>query len=302
MMSSGFENDKFFLDFKSCVRSHGNMREESDRRAIELAEVGGKYLLCLSGGLDSQSVLHSFYTQDIPLDTVFLYLPNYNDNEYSQVKFLDKKYGIKTQIVDLDPYECKDEILKISQESNVPSLLTVLQSKFVSLLPDNADIIQMVHDPFVYISPTHQFYYYQGFYLPEISRERAFSFLKRKGRHIMYGNTAEFLLSIISDDIFVAALHSSEYFDGNGLHKDICQLKTFDRWDYYIKPLLYGKYWKDELTYFPKFAGRENIEYFNVKSIDVRNHAVAIPYEEIVNFLKTPGGIIKRYYENVPLK
>jgi len=304
MMSYGFENDKFYLEFTSCSRPYGNMKEESDRRAVSLAEQGGKYLLCLSGGLDSQSVLHSFHTQGIPLETAFLYLPTYNDNEYEQVKFLDNKYGIKTQVVDLDPYKHKDEIIAISEESNVPSLVNAIQSKFVSLLPDNADIIQMVHDPFVYISPTHKFYYYQGFYLPEISRERSFSFLKRQGKHIMYGNTAEFLLSILTDDLYVGALHSSEYFDGNGLGKELCHLTTVDRWDYYIKPLLYGKYWKDELTYFPKFAGKENIDFINVDPkywMFMKTHAAAIPYYEFIDFMKTQGSVKNRYYENVTL-
>jgi hypothetical protein len=77
-----------------------------------------------------------------------------------------------------------------------------------------------------------------------------------------------------------------------------------DRWDYYIKPLLYGKYWKDELTYFPKFAGKENIDFINVDPkywMFMKTHAAAIPYYEFTDFMKTQGSVKKRYYENVTL-
>jgi len=74
-MKYGFDNGKFYIDYQSCMNGHGNMREESDRRAVEIAEQGNKCMLGLSGGLDSQSVLHSFVTQDIPLETAFLIYP-----------------------------------------------------------------------------------------------------------------------------------------------------------------------------------------------------------------------------------
>ena len=300
-MIYGFDNGKFYIDFKSCERPHGNMKEESDLRAKQLAETGSKFMLGFSGGLDSQSVLHSFYTQGIPIETAFLYLPGYNDNEYEQVQFIDKKYGIKTHIVDLDPMTVKDEILEISEKHDMPGKNNILQAKFLSLLPDDYDFIQMVHDPFVYVSPTYNLYYYQGYYLPEINRHRAFERLGRKGKHIFYGDTTEFLLSVIDDEIFKAAFVAARYYDENGLDLPGKKLKTFDRWDYYIKPLLYGKYWGDSLTYFPKYQGFENIDYLKGNP-KIRVHGIAIPYYEFLTFLNTPGGQIKRFYENVSLE
>jgi len=301
-MIFGFEEDKFYIDFVSCTRPHGNMRQESDRRALELAEGGGKFMLGFSGGVDSQSVLHSFTELDIPLETVFMYLPGSNDHEYEQVKIIDKKYGIKTHVVDIDPYAIEKEVIEEAKTLPAPWRYLTLQKRFFKLLPTDYHFIQMVHDPFVYVSPTNKLYYYQGYYLPEISRTTAFADLNRTGKYILYGDTTEFLLSIINDDVYRAALKSARYFDGNGLSTPNKNLKTFDRWDYYIKPIIYGKYWGDELIYFPKYRGYENIEYFNVKTVNTRKHAIAIPYEEIIDFLKTPGAIVKRYYENVPLE
>lgn len=301
-MIYGFENNKFYIDFVSCSRPHGNMRQESDHRARELAEAGGKFMLGLSGGLDSQSVLHSFTELGIPLETAFMYLPGSNDHEFEQVKIIDKKYGIKTHVIDIDPYAIEKEIIEEATTLPVPLRYLTLQKRFINQLPKDYHFIQMVHDPFVYVSPTNRFYYYQGFNLPEISRITAFADLDRSGKYVLYGDTTEFLLSIINDDVYRAALKAASYFDGNGVSIPNKNLKTFDRWDYYIKPIIYGKYWGDELIYFPKYRGYENIEYFNVKTVDPRKHAIVVPYEEIIDFLKTPGKIVKRYYENVPLE
>ncbi len=302
-MRYGFEDGKFYIELTSRNREVGNMREESDRRARDLAEqYGGKFMLGNSGGLDSQSVIHSFVTQGIPLETAFLHLPGYNDNELEQVKYIDNKYGLKTHIIDIDPFACQDEIIEISNQLDISSRNNVLQRKFLSMLPDDYNFIQMVHDPFVYVYPGYEkFGYMQGYYLPEITRSRAFESLNRRGANIFYGNTEEFLLSIIGDDIFKAALMSARYFDGNGVTHPDKYLKTVDRWDFYIKPLLYGKYWGDELTYFPKYAGFEPIEYLHGNK-KFRHKAVIIPYDEVIEFIKTPGAITKRFYQNVPLQ
>lgn len=299
-MKFGFENDKFYIELTSRSREVGNMREESDRRARDLAEqYGGKFMLGNSSGLDSQSVIHSFCTQGIPLETAFLYLPGHNDNELEQVKFIDKKYGLKTHIIDIDPFACQDEIIELSTMLDISAKNNVLQRKFLSMLPDDYNFIQMVHDPFVYVYPDYErFGYMQGFYLPEITRSRAFASLNRTGANIFYGNTEEFLLSIIGDDIFKSALLSAKYFDGNGVTHPNKYLKTVDRWDYYIKPLLYGKYWGNELTYFPKYAGFETVEYLHGND-KFKQRAVIIPYDEIIEFIKTPGAVTKRFYQNV---
>jgi len=301
----GFENDKFYIDFISSSRPHGTMREESDSRARELAEQGGKFMLSFTGGVDSQAVLHSFYTQDIPLETVFLYTPGYNDNELEQVKFIDQKYGIKTQIVDIDIDKCKEEIFQLRKELDLVQKVHALHRIFLKLIPEDVHFIQMAHDPFVYVNSKNQSFYYQGYHMPEIARPRGLSGLSRSGKIIFYGDTPEFLLSIINDETYRAALMTARYFDGNLAEVPKKDLKTVDRWDYYIKPIIYGKYWGDELTYFPKFAGIENVDWLYAEpeyKYSIRKHAIMVPYNEMIDFLKSTDSRIKRIYENVPTK
>jgi hypothetical protein len=304
MITSGFEDGKFYIDFESCSRPVGNMREEADRRAVELYSSSQNLLLGLSGGLDSQGVLHSFMSQGIPLETVFFYSPGYNDNELENVRFLDKKYGITTQVVDLDPVALRPEIEELTEKYDFPLKNNALQMKFLEQVPKHYDFIQMCLDPFIYINPaSRKFYYYQGYYLTMMSRLRCFSHLNRTGKNIMYGWTPEFLTSVITDDIYLGALRAATYFDGNGVKIPLKSPRTLDRWDMYIKPILYGKYWGEELEYFPKYAGFEKLEWILVepryKAYYVKKHAMAIPYFEFVDFLKLGTGKVKRYYENI---
>lgn len=298
-MNYGFDKDKFYIDFVPCQRPYGNMREEIKKKSLELACTSSKFILSLSGGIDSQSILHSFIENQIPLETAFLYLPGYNDNELEQVKILDKKYQRKTWIVDLNPFSVKEEITKLSIDLDIPAKNHLLQRKFLSLLPDDYDFIQMVHDPFVF--PTNgKSYYIQSYYMPEISRQRSLDSLGRNGKNIFYGDSTEFLMSIIDDEIFKAAITSYQYYDGNGLSHPERDLKGDNRWDYYVKPLLYAKYWGDELIYFPKFAGFENIDYLKGnKHMQTRKHMISIEYQYFLNFNKNIGGESKRFFANV---
>lgn len=304
-MNYGFENNQFYVEFPALTRVPGNMREESDQRARELASAGSKLILGMSSGVDSQSVLHSFFTQGIPLDCVFYYMPGYNEIEYEQLQLVKKKYGVRIDIIDLDPMQYEEQVMLTARAESIHPV-QVMQSIFTSLLPDDADVMQMIHDPFVHITKDRKFYFYQGYHSPEVGRVRSMELLKRKGKYIPYGDTSEFIYSILNDDVYKAAMYTHQYFDGNGLYKENFYLDSVDRWDYYIKPLIYGKYWKDELLYFPKYGGWENVPFMkNEPSREelkiperslYRKTAVLIPYFEFIQQLTVSKDPL-RYYQ-----
>lgn len=299
VMIYGFEKEKFYIDFYPCQRPHGTMRQESDDRALALANSSAKFIISFSGGLDSQAVLGSFYKYGIPAETAFLYLPTFNEHEFDQVKILDKKYNRKTWIIDIDPFQIKEEILETGKKLDITAKNNILQLKFLSLLPSNYDFIQMVHDPYVLPLETCS-YYVQSYYMPEISRQRSLNSLPRQGKNIFYGDTTEFLMSIINDDVFKSAIVSSRYYDGNGLKHPNKNVATVDRWDFYIKPLIYAKYWGDELIYFPKYAGFENIAYLHGNvHMQTRKHMVVFDYRKFLDFNSNIGGDGERFFENV---
>lgn len=300
-MNYGFEDGKFYLDIKACERPHLNMREEHELRAKEIAEKYKKICVSFSGGVDSQAMIHSFKNLGADFQSAFLYLPGYNDCEYEQVKVIEHKYGgINLNIIDFDVDAIQEELEQGGIEHDMPTLINILQRKFLGCLPSDWDFVQMAHDPFVYINKNNgRPYWYQGYYLPEISRQRIFQSLNRTGNNIFWCDTSEFLSSILDDDVFKAAIVTARYFDGNKARVPGKYLHTVDRWDFYIKPIVYGKYWKDELIYFPKFAGTENIAYISGNT-EFRKHALSVPYYEFLNFLNQNNGETKRFYENVP--
>lgn len=300
-MIYGFDNGKWWIEYQSCRWRPGNMREESDRRAKEIGETSKKIMLSLSGGIDSQSMLLSFQEQNIPVECAFLYLPGFNDHELKNLRLVEKKYQIKAHIIDIDVYKIKDELEAEAAEHDI-QINSILQKKFLSLLPDDCDFVQMVHDPYVHITPNNQPFWFQGYNSFEMVRHRAFELLERKGKFIFFGDTSEFLCSILDEEILWSCIYSWPYFKGNGLSKGPefphVYLETTDRWDYYIKPLIYGKYWKDELLYFPKWAGFENIPFF-LTELKIREHAMMTPLEPFVDFLKSCNGESRKYYQTI---
>lgn len=309
-MIHGFENNVFYMDMPTISRPVINMRDENDRRALEIAEMSDKIVLGMSTGLDSQAMLHAFRTQDIPVECVFMYMPGYNDIEFNRIPLVEQKWGVKVQIIDLDVMKLEPEIISYANKERM-SPITVVHRMFAQMLPDDVDLVQMIHDPFVYVSTKKELYYYQRYNSPELSRPRAIDSLGRKGRFIPYGDTIEFLYSILNDDTFKGAFYANEYYDGNELIKpgvDL-HLKTSDRWDYYIKPIIYGKYWRDELMYFPKFGGWENLPFMKgiyqgeplASDCDnwPREHGIMMKYWDLLTHLGNMNGPTKRFYKNL---
>jgi len=297
-MNFGFEDGKFYMEHTSCTRPAGSLREESDRRAREIFTEHKKVLLCLSSGLDSQIALHSFKSQGIPLECAFLRLGGFNDNEYENLQVLEKKYGFKAEVINIDPNVIKDELLHLTQEFDAHANHCI-QYKFVSQLPKDHAVIQVLHDPWLITSKrlkTH--FIFHGFYDPEIARYRTLCRIERDAPILMFGDSSEYFLSSINDEIFHHFLESWIYYDGNGLQQNNLKLNDVLRYEYYIKPMLYAKHWQNELIYFPKFSGYENIDwlYKQVRSIR-KERMVFIPWRELISFLKSCNGETKRWYE-----
>jgi len=95
-MQSGFDNGKFYVDYTSPGRPIGTFRQELELAVKNISDQSGdKLLLSLSSGLDSQIILHSLHSQNLPYKCAFMHLAGYNDYEYERVKLLEEKYNFK---------------------------------------------------------------------------------------------------------------------------------------------------------------------------------------------------------------
>lgn len=299
-MHWGFdENNKFYVEHTSCTRPAGNLKEESDRRARDIyLNNPGKIMLCLSSGLDSQIALVSFLKQGIPLECSFLRLDGFNENEYENLKTLEKKWGFKANVININPNTRRDEIEALKPRLDAHANHCI-QHMFVSELPKDYDVIQVLHDPWLITNKQNGVHYvYQSYYDPEIARYRALSAIERTGKIVMFGDSSEYFLSSINDDLFHNFLDSWVYYDGNGFKLYDTKVNDVLRYEYYIKPMLYAKHWREDLVYFPKFSGYENIDwlYKEVRAIR-KERQCFIPWKDLIAHLKSQTSVTKRFVE-----
>ena len=83
-------------------------------------------------------------------------MPGYNEVEYQQLQLVKKKYPVKINIIDLDPIQYEEQVMLTAKETLIHPI-QLMQSIFTKLLPDDADIIQMIHDPYVHITRQRNF-------------------------------------------------------------------------------------------------------------------------------------------------
>jgi hypothetical protein len=298
----GFKDDKFFMIFNSCSRAVENFRRESEKLAVKVYERNKNLILSLSSGLDSQIVLHSFYSQGIPLKCAFLHTPGFNEIEYTQVLTLKKKYNLDLEIIDLDPNYYKEELLQEYSETKIPPY-QLLHKKFLSLLPKNYDFIHGIDGPDL-IQRKNRWYILHTANSFVNSRLRGYNLLNREAEIISWEKTPEIYLSLIGDDIFKDFMTSYNYISNNGLsYQNDTPIPIIDHYDLYIKPFIYAKYWKNELEYFPKYQGPENISWVMEKKWHrYLDNRIIVQYDFLVSFLGTIGASPITLYEDQNLE
>jgi hypothetical protein len=296
-MQLGLDNGQVYFEYEACRWPVGNIREECDRRAVDIANYGNKIMLGMSSGVDSQIVLLSFLEQHIPIECVFMYLPGYNEYEYNNLKTLEKAWGFKSQIIDFDPMKIKDELMSEALELDIPPY-QIMHKKMLSMLPESYDYLEGVSGPFIPFKKGKPLYF-EGYHSYEVSRHRGFNTLNRSGRNILYDRNSEFILSILKDEVMTGYTNCYKFFEDNALQHRGSVLKRIDWWDFYVKPIMYGRYWRsDEIFYFKKYQGPENIEYImNGPPNKWPENYITVPMDEFIASLNKPIGSVTRYYE-----
>jgi hypothetical protein len=285
-----------YIEYTGVSRDIGNFREESDLRAKYLYSLNPKIMLGLSSGIDSQVVLQSLLDTGVPVEPIFMYTPGYNDNEYENIKFLEKKHGIKVSVVDIDPYKHKEELLAEAELTGIHPY-QLLHKKLLSMLPDDYMFLQGMAGPFVLPRENNEFIYWESPQIHEVARHRAFALLNRPGKEYMWDRTSELVLSYINDDIISGYMHTIQYFLSNGLkYEDGGKISLLDHWDVYLKHMLFGLYWGDDITFFPKYMGPEKIDFLvNAEIKGLLDRYVRVPIEEFKTNLTLPK--TTRYYQ-----
>lgn len=289
-MQLSFNNNIFSVTVTGASRPVGNLREECERKAKYLYEQNNKIMLGLSGGLDCQVVLHSFISQNIPIKCAFLYLSGRNNFELANVKLLEKKYNLDLTIVELDPDELKDQVLQEYEITGIPPY-QLIHKHFLSLLPNDYTFIQGLDGPdLVKRQSDGTWYVLQTANSFVNSRVRAMEMLNRPAPIVSWEKTPELLLSILTDPVLISYMYAHNNIVNNGLsYANDKAIPLIDHFDLYIKPIMYAMYWKDELEYFSKYQGPEQVPWImNQKWHQYDKNVLFMPYRELVGVLSIP--------------
>ena len=266
------ENDKYWIEYTSLPRPIGNMRQELDLACQRIANER-KTIISLSSGLDSQVVLHSFIQQGLPHECAFMYHPGFNDSEFQNIKILEKKYNFKCNIIDIDPMAIKDEIEALSTATRIPPQHHI-KAKFLDQLDQACHVLEGPENPDLFVNNNNlklsaadegtwrMMESYNAIDTTSAwfhaNRQNPTVYLDRRSLH------QEFAISMLIDDIAVAYRHAFPYIKENGMvdpKTGKAPLWIIWGWGLYIKPIQFGKYWGNELEYFPKFAVQKEIDY-----------------------------------------
>lgn len=284
-MRLGSDNTGSYIEFDPCAWTVGNLREEYNRRARAIDALGDNLMLGMSSGVDSQAALLSFLDQGIKIQTAFLHMPGYNDNEFYNLLKLQRAWQFESTVIEIDPIKCKSLILELSAQLDIPPF-QILHRQFLAELPSDVNFLQGGDGPFITFI-RGQAHFYEGYNTYEMTRNRAFNTLGRRGLNLLFDKTSELVVSALQDDIMQSFINAHEMYTSTGV-------KNVDWWDVYIKPMYYGKYWARDLMYFPKFAGAENIDYV-MQGVEhrYREKFITVPVDKLLADLTTTGA---RYY------
>jgi hypothetical protein len=283
-MKSGFENDRFFIEYESPGRPIGTFREELDLAIKKISDQSGdKLLLSLSSGLDSQIVLHSLHSQSLPYKCAFMHMPGYNDQELNNIKILEKKYGFEALVVEINPDEVKEEILnQVSKRHILPNHF--MHKKFLSMLPKDLDFLAGIEGPDIVIGKkSNKRLLMEAFWNYENTRLRILREVDRDGKvlNLDRNDTSDALLaSILKDPIVKGYVSSIHYIINNDLVDGTRKKPSIIfNWNYYVKPIIMGRYWGNELIYFPKSMGIEGVDW-------IINNPLRQPYDVDVAYVE----------------
>lgn len=290
-MLLSFTNNVFSVTLRGITRPVGNLRQECERKARDLYAENNKIMLGLSGGLDCQVVLHSFVSQGIPIKCAFLYLSGCNDFELNSVNFLKKKYDLDLEIVELNPDDLKNQVLTEYGQTGIPPY-QLIHKHFLSLLPNEHTFIQGLDGPdLVKRSSTGKWYIMQTANSYVNSRVRGLELLNRTGKIVSWEKSSELFYSLITDEVVTSYMYAHNNIFNNGLYYSGDKaIPLIDHYDLYMKPFIYGKYWKDELEYFSKYQGPEKVSWImNERWHRYDKNVVFIPYDEAIDVLSKTG-------------
>lgn len=289
------ENSKLVVKYKSPYRKFGDMREELNNDVKRINHEHGKVYVAFSSGVDSQVILRCFLDMGGDFEPFFIHVKGLNDFEYNVVKESEKFYGVKIKIVEVDINQHKEEWLKRKENDKAVTLLHYPFELASKQLPENFTIIMSgANEPAIIGNSKTGLHIYHNYHESLLLR---FNLINQHRTILDFPYSAESLAAYYCDDLIKTWGDVCEYYINNGLlTADSTKISPAGRFNYYLKGLLKGKYFKKDILWPSKKTGYENYPDWMIPHFNYPPETnVSVNYNQLVDHLESCSNNIKEF-------
>lgn len=290
------EDDNMVVTYESPSRKFGNLREELNNDAVRINREHGKVYVAFSTGVDSQVMLRCFLDMNCDFEPFFLYVKGLNDFEHRMLVKSENFYGIKIKVLEIDIEQYKEEWLQRKVDENLVTLVHNPLEWACAHLPEDWPVIMSgANEPSIVGTRETGMHIYHNYYESLLLRFRLL------GQHRLifdFPYSAESLASFYCDDLIKTWQHVSNYY----IHNDLVSKKTGkkpspgSRFNYYLKGLMKGRYFKNDIMWPIKKTGFERFPKWTVPSwVYPQKYNVTVNYDELVEHLEACSGTLKDF-------
>ena len=290
------EQHKYVVKYQSPSQKFGNLREELHLDAKIINAKYGKVYVAFSSGVDSQVILRCFLDMDVDFEPFFIHVKGRNDFEKTVVETSEKFYGIKIKILEIQLEEHRDEWQARSIAENFPTLVHYPFELASKMLPENYPMIMSgANEPSILGNRTIGLYIYHNYH--ESLRLR-FNLINKHRTILDFPYSAESLASYYCDDLIKTWGDVCNYYITNDLVVAGTHLPMVpgSRFNYYLKGLLKGKYFKRDILWPSKKTGYENYPNWMIPHWTYPKEAnISANYNDVVQHLESCSGTFKEF-------
>jgi hypothetical protein len=225
----------------------------------------------------------------------FIHVKGRNDFEYNLVKESEKFYGITIKTLELNLEEYKEEWL---QRKEIDKSITLLHHPFEwasKQLPERFPMIMSgANEPAIIGNTNKGIHIYHNYYESLLLR---FNLINQHRTILDFPYSAESLAAYYCDDLIKTWADVCEYYINNDLiSSKTMKMAPLNRFNYYLKGLVKGQYFKKDILWPTKKTGYENYPEWTVPHFSYPiETSVSVNYNELVEHLESCSGTIKEF-------
>jgi hypothetical protein len=289
------ENNKLVVKYKSPSRAFGNLREELNNDVKRINSEHGRVYVAFSSGVDSQVILRCFLDMNAEFEPFFIHVKGLNDFEYNIVKRSEQFYGIKIKILELNLEEYKQEWL---QRKDLEKSVTLLHHPFEwasKQLPENFPMIMSgANEPALVGDSNDGMFIYHNYMESLLLR---FNLIGKHRTILDFPYSSESLAAYYCDNLIKTYTDVIDYYTDNGLISiDSGKDYPLSKFNYYLKGLVKGQYFRKDILWPAKKTGYENYpKWMGLKWAYPVETSVHVPYTKLVSHLESCNNTIKEF-------